>query len=156
MRGKAAAGRVCALCRRITPAYAGKSHIRNHEFSTIWDHPRICGEKYCSWPGGVGQSGSPPHMRGKACRQGWDTLDYRITPAYAGKSVRAVLRYAPFVGSPPHMRGKEKPVSLTNWAQGITPAYAGKSLSRRGLGPHPKDHPRICGEKSYHRLRSIS
>ena len=32
----------------ITPAYAGKRYWRRCSCSALWDHPRICGEKYTS------------------------------------------------------------------------------------------------------------
>ena len=132
------------------------------------DHPRVCGEKLRPGQPGIAGVGSPPRMRGKVesaplvmCLQG-------ITPAYAGKS----LYFAPMIckawdhpricgeklaalivldaraGSPPHMRGKG--LAAGTWArwQRITPAYAGKSSGWPGVRPLPKDHPRICGEKS--------
>ena len=106
MRGK---GPFCggkALSRRITPAYAGKSHF---EMRYIQHH-----------------TGSPPPMRGKDIFRGIDENNFGITPAYAGKSfiigcrLQAVrdhprlcgekyTRSLPYLvqrGSPPPMRGK--------------------------------------------------
>ena len=52
-------------------------------------------------------------------------------------------------GSPPRMRGKASGgVSVQPFA-GITPAYAGKSPFVLSLSPARRDHPRVCGEKSF-------
>ena len=66
MRGKETIKRRMQAGRRITPAYAGKSHIFQFLTPAWWDHPRLCGEKL--------------HM-GLNFGFGWG-----ITPAYAGKS----------------------------------------------------------------------
>ena len=73
-------GRVAALMPEnrvvgITPAYAGKRHLRFPLRLAIWDHPRVCGEER--------------HFPSK-CQK-----EVRITPAYAGKRTlyaRAVRR----------------------------------------------------------------
>ena len=65
MRGKVACtcGHTDAL--RITPAYAGKSASFMIAFEYVWDHPRVCGEKF-RYPAIPGlDKGSPPRMRGK-------------------------------------------------------------------------------------------
>ena len=92
----------------------------------------------------------------------------RITPAYAGKSVREDPRchssrdhprlcgekqITPFStplyqGSPPPMRGKGYEGGKKVAAGGITPAYAGKSFSCSRSSNSGQDHPRLCGEKS--------
>ena len=93
-----------------------------------------------------------------------------ITPAHAGKRQSQYPRqskswdhprpcgekYAPawlnmlLLGSPPPMRGKEPARVLHRDKVRITPAHAGKSVwsscSRTASG----DHPRPCGEKTYH------
>ena len=45
MRGKASAEPGLAGKVGITPAYAGKSHSLSGFSASIWDHPRVCGEK---------------------------------------------------------------------------------------------------------------
>ena len=93
--------------------------------------------------------GSPPRMRGKHDEVRGGASHMGITPAYAGKTKRALARpwgirdhprvcgenAKPFVhssatlGSPPRMRGKRIPVSTISATRGITPAYAGKTYN---------------------------
>ena len=132
------------------------------------DHPRVCGEKCGPLRWGPEMPGSPPRMRGKGSGHALLALLIGITPAYAGKSqCRASLAHLhgdhPRVcgekaqtaqqtetrkGSPPRMRGKVPKAARQLVRSGITPAYAGKSRTGSGPVPGPKDHPRVCGEKS--------
>ena len=59
-------------------------------------------------------------------------------------------------GSPPRMRGKGQPLYIVVSESGITPACAGKSLVRELLLIVSRDHPRVCGEKSFTRLSYCS
>ena len=92
----------------------------------------------------------------------------RIIPAYAGKSITAVLpsqiaRDHPRVcgekalstfssrknsGSPPRMRGKARGAGVLDVVRGITPACAGKSAAQSLDRLCAGDHPRVCGEKA--------
>ena len=114
-------------------------------------------------------------MRGKAPQGLPHGADFRITPAYAGKSLTAVLlihggRDHPRLcgekacmcaiggvtaGSPPPMRGKAWVRGTSNNRQGITPAYAGKSRGRSRFRLLSKDHPRLCGEKASHHTACV-
>ena len=107
-------------------------------------------------------------MRGKVWLRFCQLWRFRITPAYAGKSVfpnvldpfrqdhpRLCGEKRPWLsvatlppGSPPPMRGKEERESASKLAGGITPAYAGKSTSDIGEIGESGDHPRLCGEKN--------
>ena len=130
----------------------------------------MCGEKALSTFSSRKNSGSPPHVRGKAKGDEFGLGQTRITPAYAGKSLRwlrwshtwwdhprtcgekvlSVLTMAAALGSPPHMRGKEIAVPGLVHSVRITPAYAGKRRSRCRQSSTRRDHPRMCGEKSSH------
>ena len=90
--------------------------------------------------------GSPPPMRGKEEYSPLKNDLTRITPAYAGKSLRFLTRNQHFqdhprlcgekcytscpaglsLGSPPPMRGKDSSFPLLCSKSRITPAYAGK------------------------------
>ena len=152
----------------ITPAYAGKSSYGCQTLSPCRDHPRLCGEKVSVSAVDTMPQGSPPPMRGKVIHHYKYFGVTGITPAYAGKRpvVAAVLNrvrdhprlcgekaYVPFgiprnSGSPPPMRGKGVFSTRQTERHRITPAYAGKSLTGTVWTRPPRDHPRLCGEKS--------
>ena len=72
--------------RRITPAYAGKSPVKRFTMINQPDHPRLRGEKCERLDIKESLLGSPPLTRGKGYVVKPITADWRITPAYAGKS----------------------------------------------------------------------
>ena len=72
--------------RRITPACAGKSLLRDTHIMYLWDHPRMRGEKATPVSSALTRLGSPPHARGKEGGQNLPPDLLRITPACAGKS----------------------------------------------------------------------
>ena len=65
MRGKGSKRIFFHLPSRITPAYAGKSIIHKKSVYSMWDHPRLCGEKIITKREITAPDGSPPPMRGK-------------------------------------------------------------------------------------------
>ena len=71
----------------------------------------------------------PPHVRGKA-------------------GSRPVQMAVP--GSPPHVQGEVLTGEEVLPHIGITPACAGRSPAGGAPGNRRRDHPRMCGEKSYH------
>ena len=170
MRGKAQQGGRAKKKTWITPAYAGKSTTHPRAGTSLWDHPRVCGEKPSSAVTLMVTVGSPPRMRGKENRKWQIFADVRITPAYAGKSLNGWRKVKaagdhPRVcgekpddaqdkrldeGSPPRMRGKAGGLHVVHAPHGITPAYAGKRNSAGMQGSRNGDHPRVCGEKGYH------
>ena len=52
-------------------------------------------------------------------------------------------------GSPPRVRGKGPGSRGGGLGAGITPACAGKSCMRMRIFVLTRDHPRVCGEKSF-------
>ena len=167
MRGKVIRGLATRITSGITPAYAGKSGRGVLLLSTFWDHPRVCGEKFCYVPSLYNLLGSPPRMRGKGHMVFQFFPAHGITPAYAGKSSHSGKRWCflwdhprvcgekqrkwmlrTFIrGSPPRMRGKVLPRAVLGPASGITPAYAGKRQRFSSRCECRGDHPRVCGEK---------
>ena len=126
MRGKGVWQSCGESQQRITPAHAGKGYQQAVLRGCRWDHPRPCGERsrrYSRWWDDVG---SPPPMLGKDLRRVLFSPTERITPAHAGKGMRACIapsqwqdhprpcgeRGVPLsylrvrLGSPPPMRGK--------------------------------------------------
>ena len=169
MRGKVPECRNGGEDYGITPAYAGKRPHSLPAESPQWDHPRVCGEKLMQMLVIRRLLGSPPRMRGKEAAHVLSQLLSGITPAYAGKRhtggttcfcrkdhprvcgekpVGAEMG-AIVPGSPPRMRGKEWIVWNTEPAERITPAYAGKRQASRRSSMASRDHPRVCGEKTY-------
>ena len=129
MRGKVLCHRVRAGRIGITPAYAGKSARGIFRFGPVRDHPRVCGEKIFCHSVVLRLLGSPPRMRGKVTLEVTYATKPGITPAYAGKSIRAtaILRQS---RDHPRVCGEKK------------------GLHGRGAGPHGSP-PRMRG-KAYH------
>ena len=110
---------------RITPAYAGNTNKRLTPSAKHRDHPRIRGEHVYSLIIQSSLLGSPPHTRGTLRRHNHWRSPERITPAYAGNTLKfsdfqkffqdhprirgehqaALWRRMPGMGSPPHTRG---------------------------------------------------
>ena len=131
------------------------------------DHPRVGGEKLTSLSNRGTLLGSPPRGRGKDSAKRLPPRQWRITPAWAGKSLLSCCHFPdtwdhPRVGgekvrdtkagshaqgSPPRGRGKAaKPLPCSGCA-GITPAWAGKSDYAAFAFYAVQDHPRVGGEK---------
>ena len=91
MRGKVPIHDTVFFHVGITPAYAGKSMELSSNIMVSKDHPRLCGEKASTKAWELWGTGSPPPMRGKAGYRSRNFLTFRITPAYAGKSVPDIL-----------------------------------------------------------------
>ena len=168
MRGKVLFFPLEVLLVGITPAYAGKRELHQHDENIGEDHPRVCGEKHLGKPSEVKRRGSPPRMRGKVPLARHFVHGDGITPAYAGKRGVPVLARADdadhprvcgekpkistirpsSLGSPPRMRGKASGLVAQKTDAGITPAYAGKSSAPFCKITASRDHPRVCGEKT--------
>ena len=88
VRGKQPRVIVNPLNVRITPACAGKTNPRIAGYGRPEDHPRVCGENGQEITGPIGDSGSPPRVRGKHAPFKFQPHIGRITPACAGKTQR--------------------------------------------------------------------
>ena len=167
MRGKGTGGSCEMNTSGITPACAGKSLRIRTEITSTKDHPRVCGEKLLNGSGGLGDSGSPPRVRGKVGQLENHQMIVGITPACAGKRESEVFARGngwdhprvcgeknnyydlgqPKPGSPPRVRGKGCREYGKHQVARITPACAGKRLHTCGRCGCQGDHPRVCGEK---------
>ena len=65
VRGKGRTACRQSTASRITPACAGKSRRLHKTERRIWDHPRVCGEKFHLNMRADDDGGSPPRVRGK-------------------------------------------------------------------------------------------
>ena len=88
MREKLHAGRTRLLLCGITPAYAGKTSVDGPWQRAEQDHPRVCGKNKIITSKSRGRSGSPPRMREKPFQIAYLESSGRITPAYAGKTLK--------------------------------------------------------------------
>ena len=87
-------------------------------------------------------------MRGKVDGNLFIDGTYRITPAYAGKSIDEVYNVIGYKDHP-RLCGEKYFLGMKSEKfNGITPAYAGKRLFQHPFSSLRRDHPRLCGEKS--------
>ena len=87
-------------------------------------------------------------MRGKDALMGLELDFYKDHPRLCGEKCRQLDLWGTPEGSPPPMRGKVKKGVMKRTYLRITPAYAGKSALATAVADLPRDHPRLCGEKS--------
>ena len=168
VRGKASHRGLVWELPGITPACAGKRQSPSGSHRLSLDHPRMCGEKCLNSLMVAPVTGSPPHVRGKGDSEVISQCTHGITPACAGKSeppgsglgasgdhprmcgekTKPQRVAPPKLGSPPHVRGKVSQFVDGCACHGITPACAGKRGFRSNQPVYPRDHPRMCGEKT--------
>ena len=72
----------------ITPAYAGKTNCHIVISPLLKDHPRVCGKNKGDIVSDDAGAGSPPRMREKPFQIAYLESSGRITPAYAGKTLK--------------------------------------------------------------------
>ena len=72
----------------ITPAYAGKTNCHIVISPLLKDHPRVCGKNKGDIVSDDAGAGSPPRMREKRIQGIQRHQESRITPAYAGKTLK--------------------------------------------------------------------
>ena len=96
VRGKGKPIFSVGLCRRITPACAGKSRTGIFHQGCKWDHPRVCGEKRMGFRESKFAEGSPPRVRGKENVRRGMHKQKGITPACAGKRLKKALKNKDF------------------------------------------------------------
>ena len=147
MRGIPDAPYPLSMASRITPAHAGNTFLLYGFSSSLWDHPRACGE-YRGQVHDFGRLlGSPPRMRGILEQLFRISKNQVITPAHAGNTYpgcqkwqrrrdhpRACgeypmrrIRFPWRLGSPPRMRGILFCFTVSLLPCGITPAHAGNT-----------------------------
>ena len=131
------------------PRVRGKVRPRCSKMPLSGDHPRVCGEKANVAESIRQYGGSPPRVRGKVLLFWTNHRFPRITPACAGKSTGDRIDGIGRRGSPPRVRGKGRFTVRKAKNEGITPACAGKRCRPSERCEWPRDHPRVCGEKSF-------
>ena len=129
-------------------------------------HPRIRGEDDTTATITRCGVGSPPHSRGRPRRWRRERDAYRLTPAFAGKTIRVEVDFSTYrahprirgedrylaaamqscLGSPPHSRGRRRPAVDEEGQEGLTPAFAGKTSPTGAPAYGARAHPCIRGE----------
>ena len=104
-----------------------------------------CDEHVGITPACAGKSG--PVSCG--ARPSWDH------PRMCGEKSSSAASSKDWSGSPPHVRGKVEKSKIMELRKGITPACAGKSAAPETLRPRSEDHPRMCGEKPFKKMRAV-
>ena len=148
MRGKAVLKDIKKAAAGITPAYAGKSVPALAFFRVLWDHPRVCGEKYTRSKSAYNSAGITPAYAGKRPQLERSPPLAQDHPRVCGEKYGESRGTDRKQGSPPRMRGKVSQQSVSTIQQGITPAYAGKREIVKVNECVVQDHPRVCGEKT--------
>ena len=147
MRGKVPSFLPVSAADGITPAYAGKRSRVDLCTTSSQDHPRLCGEKTEILFAHGCHLGSPPPMRGKAYRQKIRHHVLRITPAYAGKSIRRTTMRVLLRDHPRLCGEKFNCFAKFRRRLGSPPPMRGKAPSIHSEFGNSGDHPRLCGEK---------
>ena len=80
----------------ITPAYAGNTRVANFIQYGDGDHPRLRGEYSAGIAMNLALGGSPPLTRGILRKTLSNVRGQRITPAYAGNTLKESLIYSIF------------------------------------------------------------
>ena len=147
VRGAVEVGVGVVLHVGIIPACAGSSRTRPMRPTSVWDHPRVCGEQCYELSDGEMYEGSSPRVRGAAPAVPSHQAPTRIIPACAGSRRSRTWATAPprdhprvcgeqFVvtplvtvglGSSPRVRGAARLHEGARPRRGIIPACAGSS-----------------------------
>ena len=129
----------------ITPAHAGTTNKTALYLSTVWDHPRSCGNHEVHLLHKLLGLGSPPLMREPPFILVNCCVDTGITPAHAGTTSSQDWEHISSAGSPPLMREPHRTHSKLPAELRITPAHAGTTSAVRSDRSDIQDHPRSCG-----------
>ena len=136
MRGAPERFEAFARAVGIISACAGSTTSIGHNWTGMWDHPRMCGEHVVLPPFFWTVSGSSPHVRGAHQRLRFILGEIGIIPACAGSTF--VIVYPPrFSRDHPRMCGEHL------WMQASTGATSGSSPHVRGAL-----WPRVSGRAS--------
>ncbi len=150
---------------RLTPAQAGRTNDSVNVSPLLRAHPRAGGADFSMDPGEVAGKGSPPRRRGGPGLVGQAGDGRGLTPAQAGRTLRArggrrgmvahpraggadgvrLPDVAPRPGSPPRRRGGRRNRPAPVRADGLTPAQAGRTSSVCAWISGARAHPRAGG-----------
>ena len=152
----------------LIPAWAGKTPAVSMLYARVPAHPRVGGENGQGDGLSAVARGSSPRGRGKLVVVVLGVVEFRLIPAWAGKTTsstpsRRRSRAHPRVGgencsraccmerlmgSSPRGRGKPLNFAGLDSSTRLIPAWAGKTKDGAGVTSTPRAHPRVGGENS--------
>ena len=168
-RGKPHPTRNSRSTRRLIPAHAGKTLVRDPDEGETTAHPRSRGENAREVVQVCHARGSSPLTRGKP-GEGWQPPRLEgLIPAHAGKTIGKSCVIAPpqahprsrgenaevgpvmirDLGSSPLTRGKRTTRRRAPSTGGLIPAHAGKTGHDQVSRVYKRAHPRSRGENPY-------
>ena len=129
-------------------------------------HPRVCGENRSPRIDVSTVRGSSPRVRGKPGLSFFNSGEYWLIPACAGKTFlpspedhqtwahprvcgeNQLVLHAIILscGSSPRVRGKRRLSEVRDGISGLIPACAGKTIVAARKASARRAHPRVCGE----------
>ena len=122
--------------RRFIPARAGNASAAADCSRAVAVHPRACGERF-------------------PCRSRRQETA-RFIPARAGNAIGKSPDWGLFRGSSPRVRGTQRANGQDRSQARFIPARAGNAIACPPMTLTMPVHPRACGERERHRLRSRS
>ena len=165
------------VAKRLIPAWAGKTIHASTRPRALAAHPRVGGENSRPLLYRFSDNGSSPRGRGKLNKDNQTTLESRLIPAWAGKTLARLVKCVPVKahprvggenltpagrlvidgGSSPRGRGKPALSMSFRIPIGLIPAWAGKTRAHNNTHTEDKAHPRVGGENllpGYEALKS--
>ena len=167
-RGKLDISHRLGLRMGLIPAHAGKTRIRNQRRTRHAAHPRSRGENPYAIACAAIRQGSSPLTRGKHALAARSSVQVRLIPAHAGKTLQVDrARRQPGAhprsrgencgrcesvwrahGSSPLTRGKPTETAQSARFPRLIPAHAGKTCTPHKPGGAVQAHPRSRGENT--------
>ena len=140
---------------RFIPACAGNGARCGTPASGPPVHPRVCGERGLPALLTPLLIGSSPRVRGTGAAQPGRLGRGRFIPACAGNGASRARGEMLCYGSSPRVRGTEDGTGLSVAILRFIPACAGNGRETARGSKRETVHPRVCGERDGHRLKSL-
>ena len=175
-RGKLVILPFLIVSHRLIPAWAGKTILSPGLNCAHRAHPRVGGENGQGEGLSAVARGSAPRGRGKLVVVVLGVVEFRLIPAWAGKTTsstpsRRRSRAHPRVGgenldlvhtdlyvpgSSPRGRGKQKTATRPRSTRRLIPAWAGKTTVHCDGAALARAHPRVGGENQLLVARALA
>ena len=133
---------------RLIPAWAGKTILSPGLNCAHRAHPRVGGENGQGDGLSAVARGSSPRGRGKLVVVVLGVVEFRLIPAWAGKTTSSTPKPETIKGSSPRGRGKPRSGTHRFVRPRLIPAWAGKTSALAHTTPRARAHPRVGGENA--------